>query len=291
MYKEVSFDPSCMGSMEYYGLVKQHFGYDHGRYISVEVKAWAKEAMRYAQDADLPPVKKQSIKNFLNKAYRSPAKKEYFFLSEDRKGVSEDSWFDWHAEQQRVRPFSFVISESDRIDSITVDDINSDCEEWQVSRSLSVDRNEKDIVAPLVSLMVISSSLTLLDPYFVFADNKVVSELLTNAKALGVSSIRFVTSMQTPGAESIFERCYKENMPNDLSMSWVVVPDKCFHDRYVITEAGAIRSGQGFMPATKRGVHADKANYNSISKVEAAGVISELDELIKSGKAEVVFEV
>lgn len=41
----------------------------------------------------------------------------------------------------------------------------------------------------------------------------------------------------------------------------------------------------------KKGVHADKANYNSISKVEADGVISELDELIKSRRAEVVFEV
>lgn len=146
-------------------------------------------------------------------------------------------------------------------------------------------------MAPLVSLMVISSSLTLLDPYFVFADNTVVAELLVNAKTLGLSSIRFVTSMKTPGAESIFDRCYKENMPNNLSISWIVVPDKYFHDRYVITEAGAIRSGQGFMPMPKKGVHADKANYNSISKVEADGVISELDELIKSRRAEVVFEV
>ena len=291
MYKEVSFDPSCMGSMEYYGLVKQHFGYDHGRYISANIKAWAREAMKCAIAADLPPVKKQSIKNFLNKASRSPVKKEYFVLPEDRKGVSEDGWLDWHAEQEKVRPFSFVISESDHIDSITVDDINSGCDDWQVSRSVSVERNEKDLVAPLVSLMVISSSLTLLDPYFVFSDNEVVSELLVNAKTLGLSSVRFVTSMKTPGAESIFNRCYKKNMPNNLSMSWIVVPDKYFHDRYVITDAGAIRSGQGFMPATKRGVHADKANYNSISKVEAAGVISELDELIKSGKAEVVFEV
>ena len=58
MYKEVSFDPSCMGSMEYYGLVKQHFGYDHGRYISANIKAWAREAMKCAIAADLPPVKK-----------------------------------------------------------------------------------------------------------------------------------------------------------------------------------------------------------------------------------------
>ena len=45
------------------------------------------------------------------------------------------------------------------------------------------------------------------------------------------------------------------------------------------------------MPMPKKGVHADKVNYNSISKVEADGVISELDELIKSRRAEVVFEV
>ncbi len=291
MYKEVSFDPSCMGSMEYYGLVKQHFGYDHGRYISANVKEWVKEAMVHVKASKLSTIKKKSITNFLNSAFRYPAKSEPFFLSKDRQGKSGLAWLDWHLEQEKVRPFSFAISESDLIDRITVDDINSDCEDWKVSRSVLVDRNEKDIVSPIVSLMMISTSLTLLDPYFVFSENKVISEILSCAKVHGLSSIRFVTSMKTPGAESIFERCYKENMPDDLSMSWVVVPDKCFHDRYVITEAGAIRSGQGFMTAPKKGVHADKANYNSISKVEADGVIYELDDLIKSGRAEVVFEL
>ena len=67
------------------------------------------------------------------------------------------------------------------------------------------------------------------------------------------------------------------------------LPEKLFRDHYVITEVGAIRSGQGFMPMLKKGVHADMANYNSISKAEADRVISELDELIKSGRAEGIF--
>ncbi|TOL27686.1 hypothetical protein CGI00_23505, partial [Vibrio parahaemolyticus] len=66
MYKEVAFDPSCMGSMEYYGLVKQHFGYDHGRYISADIRSWAREAIQYVKTSGLQPVKQQSIKNYLN---------------------------------------------------------------------------------------------------------------------------------------------------------------------------------------------------------------------------------
>ena len=67
MYKEVAFDPSCMSEIEYYYLVKQHFGFDRGRYISAKTRPWAREAMGHVQDSDLKPVRKKSVKNYLNK--------------------------------------------------------------------------------------------------------------------------------------------------------------------------------------------------------------------------------
>ena len=73
MYKEVAIDPRCMADMEYYNLVKQHFGYDKGRYISAEVKVWTKEAMEYVKKSDLSDVKLQSVKNYLRNNFNIAA--------------------------------------------------------------------------------------------------------------------------------------------------------------------------------------------------------------------------
>ena len=111
MYKEVAFDPTCMAYMEYYGLVTQHFGFDNGRYIAADFKAWAREAMIHVKDSGLQPIKQQSIKNYLNKLARSKYHEE-FILTEDRKGVKVEEWRQWWKEQRKTREFSITISES-----------------------------------------------------------------------------------------------------------------------------------------------------------------------------------
>jgi hypothetical protein len=154
MYKEVAFDPACMANMEYYGLVKQHFGFEKGRYIAADVKAWAREAMRHVKDSDLQPIKQQSIKNYLNKLGRSKYHEE-FMLAEDRKGINIEEWNSWWLEQRKIREFAITISESANDGCVNVDQINSGCDEWKIPSSVSVNRTAHDIVNVLLPLALI----------------------------------------------------------------------------------------------------------------------------------------
>lgn len=290
MYKEVAFDPSCMGSLEYYGLVRQHFGYDHGRYISADVKAWAKEAMRYVKASALQPVKKKSIKNYLNKLVTSKRHDE-FHLADDRKGVAEDLWVNWRNAQVEIRPFSFSVSESKEIDCISVDDINDGVDVWVTSRTISVERNANDIVGALFPLIEISNAITIIDQYFRLTKNSTLVELISRCSALGIENITVVTSMETPSAAQIYNSEYKKTNSSGMRFSWFKAPDKFFHDRYFITNVGAIRSGQGFMPDIKKGIHADMANLNIVGSEEVDRTLADLDSLRDSGQLLEVLKV
>lgn len=66
MYKEIAFDPECMAEYEYYGLLKQNFGFEKGRYVIASKKEWAKEAFQAVKASEISPVKKKSVTNYLN---------------------------------------------------------------------------------------------------------------------------------------------------------------------------------------------------------------------------------
>ncbi|UUA73412.1 hypothetical protein [Cellvibrio sp. QJXJ] len=290
MYKEVSFDPSCMGSMEYYGLLKQHFGHDHGRYISADVKAWAKEAMQYVKQSALQPVKQKSIKNYLNKLVISRNHDE-FHLASDRRGIDHDIWINWHNLQISVRPFSFAVSESQAINCIGIDHINDGCDVWNLSRSISVDRNAVAIIDALMPLIEISNTITIIDQFFRLTKNDTISQLFTRLENSQITSIRVVTSMDSPNALQIYTREYQPENVKGISLSWIKAPDKFFHDRYFITDVGAVRSGHGFMPEVQKGIHADKANLNIIGKEEAGRTLSDLDALFERQQAVEIFRI
>ncbi|HCG8447089.1 TPA: hypothetical protein NJ582_000754 [Vibrio parahaemolyticus] len=290
MYKEVAFDPSCMGSMEYYGLVKQHFGYDHGRYISADIRSWAREAIQYVKTSGLQPVKQQSIKNYLNKLVRSKEPKE-FHLAFDRKNVEQEKWIDWFKEQIDIRPFSVVISESEKFDSISVNDINDDAESWKVGRSVSVARDEKEIVSILKPLIEISNSIIIVDQFFRLTQNNTLAELIKSCMHGFVNDVCIVSSLEIKDPIHVYEAEYKSQNKRNMPFVWIKAPDKFFHDRYFITDVGAIRAGHGFMPEVQKGIHADKANLNIIGKDEADRTIDDLRRLLDSGQANEILRI
>ncbi|MEY8200662.1 MAG: hypothetical protein RPS47_15610 [Colwellia sp.] len=290
MYKEVALDPSCMGNIEYYNLVKQHFGFDHGRYVSSEVKVWAKEAMGHVKQAGMQPIKEKSVKNFLNKIVRTKSVNE-FHLAEDRKKITCDSWADWIIEQKEVRPFSATISEDAGTEGITIEDINAGCGDWVIKPSISVDRCAEELVGVIKPLLNISKSITLVDQYFRLAENNTFRALLIAVSASNLDKLTVVSSMDTPGAIALFQREYSHLKRDGLVITWLKAPDRFFHDRYVIGEVGAIRSGHGFMEDIEKGIHADKANLNMISKEEADRTLNDLQSLLDSGEVTEVLKV
>lgn len=284
MYKEVAFDPRCMADIEYYNLIKQHFGFEKGRYISAEIKSWAKEAMAHVKESDLKTIRKQSVKNYLNKLGRSKSSEE-FLLTRDRQGVAADCWQDWAEEQRKIRQFSCVVSDESGEDRIDIDRINDGCGEWNVPASISVDRSDpKSIVGGVLPLLMLSDCVTIVDRFFRLAGNAVLVELFTAIGATSVRCLRVATAMETPGIQGVYDREFSALNAN-VRFEWIKAPDKYFHDRYVITEVGAVRSGHGFMTDVEKGTHSDLANVNIIGRDEAMRTIRELEHLLEDGRA------
>ncbi len=86
----------------------------------------------------------------------------------------------------------------------------------------------------------------------------------------------------------------KEDVQSGLRgpvLSTLVTPDKFFHDRYFISNTGAIRSGQGFSEDIKKGAHSDTYKFNIIGKEEANGAILHLNTILTKGSASIIFQI
>ena len=68
----------------------------------------------------------------------------------------------------------------------------------------------------------------------------------------------------------------------------MLAPNQFFHDRYLITDAGAVRAGHGFMSDAVKGTHADQVNLNLIGIAEAERTQRSLQDLLASGRANIV---
>jgi len=289
MYKEIAFDPACMAQMEYYSLLKQHFGFNHGRYVSADIRTWAQEAMSHVKQSPLQPVKQQSIKHYLNKIVRDKSPEE-FHLADDRKQIKADAWTNWWAQQNQHRAFTLTISENQQIPSIHIDHINDKHANWDIPRSISIAGNADEIVKTLLPTCILSSEITIIDPYFKLAENRVLEKLFQELQTSNISLLRIVSTINPDKPLENYTRLYSGINQKPISFCWIVAPDKFFHDRYFITDIGAIRSGNGFEEQTAKGVHADMLNLNIIGFEEAQRTVSELNTYITQQKAKIVFQ-
>lgn len=291
MYKEVAFDPKCMADMVYYRLLKQHFGFEKGRYVSAQIKTWANEAMQVVKDSNLKTIEEQSIKNYLNKIVRSKKDRYAFILPTDRQKINAGDWDKWLEAQTAQRDFSLVVSNKAIEGSIDIDQIDDGNEDWEIPASLDVLRKAEDITNALHPMMSISKSLTLIDPYFRLTQNRTLERLIVSENCNNLEQITIVTAMKAPNALSIFQREYQSLKKPTLQLKWLEMPEKLFHERYAITDIGAVRSGPGFMESTIKGANSDFAPFNLISIHEANRALCDLSRLMEENKAVEIFAV
>lgn len=288
MYKEVAFDPKCMAEFEFYNLIHQHFGFDHGRYIAADIKEWAKEAMQIVKASNMQTIKQHSVKNYLNRIGRLSDLSE-FHLAEDRKNITGDSWENWWDRQTSIRNFSTTISETKK-HALRMEDINGKHPDWVIPRSIEVSKEAAYIMNALVPLLRLSEEITLIDPYFSFNQNPVLMELFNQSHCYSINSITIVSIIQPKDPQLIYSQQYEHLNTKGINFKWIVAPDKFFHDRYFISNIGAIRSGQGFSEDIEKGTHADTYKFNIIGKDEANGVIASLKDLLTRCLAKTTFE-
>jgi len=285
MYKEIAIDPACMGEFDYYQLLKLQFGFDKGRYVSADIKSWADEAFHIVKESDLPDVKKKSVKHFLNQV-KSGQVSDTFLLTNERKSIKAQPWREWWKAQSELRAFSVSVSKTCE-DSIIYDDILNGCDQWEVSPSISVERNSAlAIVKAIKPLIYLSEEITLVDPYFTFeSKNKTLIELLKVVSQCSVKKFTVVTSMGSPDVKGIYSKEFKSLKISLSSFDWIIVDDKFFHDRYLLTHIGAVKAGHGFMTEIEKGTPADMLNLNIVSKKEANRTSKEIESITKTNKA------
>lgn len=290
MYKEIAFDPACMAEMEYYNLLRQHFGFNQGRYISADIKAWVLEAMRHVKTSSLQPIKQQTIKNYLNKIFRAKVGEE-FHLAEDRKAIKSEVWSEWWSQQEQLRRFSLTISVDSKISCIKMADINEKHADWIIPTSISIVGNSQEIIRVLMPLCYLSKTITIIDPYFRLAGNNVLTALFSCLQNTNVDRLTIVSNISPDKPSENYDTLYKSLNTKNISFRWIIAPDKFFHDRYFLTDIGAIRSGNGFAEQTQKGAHADKLNLNIIDQEEAARTDSELRKLLTQNRDAVIFSI
>jgi len=85
--------------------------------------------------------------------------------------------------------------------------------------------------------------------------------------------------------DQVFRNDYLNKYANLPKFEFIVAPGKFFHDRYVISGFGAIKSGHGFSEGVEQGAQADNLSISLCGKEEADGTLQWVDTVIEEGKA------
>ncbi len=189
-------------------------------------------------------------------------------MTNDRKNIKNDDWIEWWQAETKHRAFSASVSENIK-DQVNYSEILEGNEQWEIPPSISVQRNARDIVAAIEPLLYLSKEVTLVDQYFRLTNNKTLVELFKVLAGCSVEKFTVVTSMGNANIEAAYRRDFKSLNTRQVSFIWVKAPERYFHDRYLLTDVGALRAGHGFMAEIEKGTHADMLNINIISTEEA----------------------
>lgn len=285
MYQEVALDPRCLSEFHYYGLLKERFGFESGRYVIAPVREWARDAFRAAKASDnLKPVRKKSITNFLNNLQRNKDQ-GFVLLPTDRTLIDADNWPDWCTQQVAFMPFNSVVSEllegAIKYDDLIEGDVN-----WALSPTILINKTVAEISASMATLLRFGGELFIVDQYFRLADNSVLKAIFTQLQdCRSINSITLVTSINTANPNRVFNREYVEAFEHLPKFSLVVAPERYFHDRYVISDKGAIKSGHGFSAGVVQGTQADMLSISLCGMDEATSTKQWVAKAIAEQKA------
>lgn len=295
MYKEVAVDPTCIADDACFFALREQFGFEKGRYLIADGKRWLSDAMAAVKEAqgknELKPVRAKTIKAWLNKARGNIEQRDRQILLPLNRTMSPEvpTWNDWWAEQQAIRNFDVsVVPASNPPQTYDFTQLAT-VANWQVSPSFSVAKTAESIVAALEPLLRISKEVYLLDNYFRLGSNKVLTVLISTAARVGCTRLRIITACACPNPAAVWEREYEGLTSSTLKCDWVIVPDKYFHDRYLITDTGALKAGHGFLADVAKGIAADTLNLSYCAFNEAQITKQQIDALLSEKKASIIW--
>ncbi|MBC3219964.1 hypothetical protein [Serratia fonticola] len=271
MYKEIAFDPECMAEYEYYGLLKQNFGFEKGRYVIASKKEWAKEAFQAVKASEISPVKKKSVTNYLNNLQKEK-KRNIFLLPTYRKYIGTEhieNWSTWLNHQHEEHAFSLIISNKAGDNNITYEQINDAPENWVISPTYPISKTAQEIVSTIKPMLLLSDELLIIDQYFHLTNNKVLKKIFQEIQTIkNIASVTLVTSIKTNNPQEVFNNEYSTKFAYIPNFEMLVAPPKYFHDRYLITNNAAIKAGHGFSEGVIQGAQSDILSLSYVGEDE-----------------------
>ena len=196
-----------------------------------------------------------------------------------------NQWPEWCKKALEVAPFNSIISERFEL-GLTLDEIldNPNC--WNIAPTVQIRKTSSEIVGVIAPLINLGGTLTIIDQYFKLSNNAVLEGIINAAiSKSSVSSITIVTAVNTASPEKVFQNQYLSLYPTCPSVNLIVAPEKYFHDRYVISELGAIKAGHGFSEAPELGAQSDLLSISLCGSDEVASTIKKLFQVVNEGKA------
>lgn len=285
MYKEVAFDPQCLSEYYYYGLLKSSFGFEKGRYVIAPVREWAREAFLAVKNAqNIQPVKKKSIINFLNKLQKEK-QKNIILLPKHRENIGGANWLEWLLKQDAHLPFDSIISE--RIDNaIDYDKVIDGDENWHIPSTTRIKKTSTDISMMISPLLRFGGHLYIIDQYFSLASNPVLVGIFQLIQSFqSITRITLVTSVKTLNPHATFESEYADLFDYLPKFEIVQTKERIFHDRYIISENGAIKAGHGLSESKTKGTQADKLSISLCGQEESQETIGWIETVLTDGRA------
>jgi hypothetical protein len=291
MYKEVAVDPACLADDACFFALREQFGFEKGRYLIADSQCWLRDAMKAVKDAqernDLKPVRAKTIKEWLNKSRKQTAANErQILLANDRVQSSPfPTWNHWLLGQQAIRTFDVCVGPTANPPLLYDFTQLSGLAEWAVSPGYSVDRNAAAIVSVLEPLLRISKDILLVDNYFNLGVNPVLAEFLRVANRAGGRRVTIVTGCDCASPAKVWANEYQHLVGPGFSCEWLKVPDRYFHDRYLITDTGAVKAGHGFSEGVSNGTASARLNLGYCGFDESQSVKQDIKNLIADGRA------
>jgi hypothetical protein len=284
MFKEVAFDPKCLNEFSYYTILTQNISFDTGRFISACPFLWAQEAMESVKHAKMQNVKRQSIKNFIIKVRQE--KVGHFITAPNRTSYSRP-WLSWVKKENENKAFDTIItSEVEKVtNSINDLGVSSNDASWNNPISRRIKRDENEIVDALKTMIQSSSRFTMIDQYLQINCNPIIDKLLEFlSKNESIKELFLVTASCTNDPMKGFNSEYGKY--KDLPKITIVKANpKYFHDRFAISEFGAIYSGQGFSLGGDEGTPTEFLKWGFISYVDANIELESIEKAVSDGCA------
>lgn len=266
MVYEYAVDPSLCCKIDKMCFIMEAFGKDKGRLISeVKKDQWSRMVRKAIKSSDNRPREKHS----LIEALRKISKKQKAIFCRNLQ-IEYSDWLDLTQQAHKIWPYRGILVEQydGNDDQYLIQDIYlNDNSYWKADTSNSVDRNAAAMVQAVSPFLEVSREVILVDRNFrlenpngTFADRfkNVLIEFM-NCIAhkkygpsvnkltyhLGQNKITEINDSVIKNLERLCNKYLKDDIPSGFKLEIALWPWSELHDRFILTEIGVVKFGQG----------------------------------------------